>query len=477
VQSPMDQSVAIIDRLILAGRESEAVAGLRDLIAKAPDLGDGWSAVLSLCDRLGDEDSGLEVARLYGKSGVEQVSRQTDYGRRLARVGRMDEALEFMGKVSAHFSEDADAAFEHGTLLAQAGQFEQAETVLRRAIALRPAFGDAWVQLGAFLDFSSRPDDVEAMRAAGTKSACAMDFAFGKALDDVGDTAGAMAAWDRANEKQRTIRAPDRRLLDFTEQLSEQFSALQSGLPTGMTEARAIFIVGAPRTGTTLVEQILSAHPDVYGMGETLISRVATWPVRHLSPPDMAQLDALGPVAWQQIGQIYTSLASKRSGAAPVVTDKAAALHLFVGVLAQALPNAKFIWVKRTPEAAALSAYRAHFGLNHPWSTDLKDIFEFLSVHDRLCRHWQSLLGERMLEVSYEQLVTSPDAEIARLISHCDLSASDAPRQFHTNDRPVQTASLGQVRRPISTASVQGWQRYEAVLAAAKASATTTRGQ
>ena len=156
MQSPMDQSVAIIDRLILAGRESEAIAGLRDLIAKAPDFGDGWSAVLSLCDRLGDEDSGLEVARLYGKSGLEQVSRQTDYGRRLARVGRMDEALEFMQKVSAHFSDDADAAFEYGTLLAQAGQFEQAETVLRRAIALRPAFGDAWVQLGAFLDFSSQ---------------------------------------------------------------------------------------------------------------------------------------------------------------------------------------------------------------------------------------------------------------------------------------------------------------------------------
>ncbi|MCF6328482.1 MAG: sulfotransferase, partial [Henriciella sp.] len=300
MQSPMDQSVAVIDRLILAGRESEAVAGLRDLIANAPDLGDGWLAVLNLCDRLGDEDTALVAARFYGKSGVEDLSRQTDYGRRLARVGQMDEALEFMQKVSAHFSNDADAAFEYGTLLAQAGQFEQAETVLRRAIALRPAFGDAWVQLGAFLDFSARPDDVEAMRSAGIKSACAMDFAFGKALDDVGDLAGAMAAWDRANEKQRTIRAPDHRLLNFTDQLSEQFSSLQSGLPTGMTEARAIFILGAPRTGTTLVEQILSAHPDVCGMGETLISRVATWPVRHLSSSDLSQLDAVGPTAWQQ---------------------------------------------------------------------------------------------------------------------------------------------------------------------------------
>ncbi len=471
MQSPSDQSVAALTHLIEAGREAEAVAKLRALVSQAPAYGDSWQPILRLCDRLGDEETGVKVAKLYGRAGLDETVRQIDYARRLVRTGQMDEALDFMQKVSAHFDNDADAAYEYGALLAQAGKFDEAEPALRKAIALRPGHGDAWVQLGAFTDFAQRPDDVEAMRAAGTKSAPAMDFAFGKALDDVGDTAGAMAAWDRGNEKQRSIRTFDRRLLGLMEKLPSQFPSILPGLPTSTPGPRPVFILGAPRTGTTLIEQILSAHPDVYGMGETLISRIATWPTRHLSPADLAQVDSLGPSGWQQLGNIYTALASKRAGGASVVTDKAATLQLFAGVLARALPAAKFIWVTRTPEAAALSAYRAHFGLSHAWSTRLKDTFEFLAAHDRLCAHWQSVIGDRLLKVSYETLVSAPETEIPRITAFCDLSPHPAPLRFHENTRPVQTASLGQVRRPIHTASVSGWQRYGDVLAAAKAQA------
>ncbi len=481
MQTSADQSVAAITGLINAGREAEAVAGIRGLVAQKPPLADGWQRVLALCDQLGDEDTSVEIARLLGEADIENIACQIDYTRRLSRVGRMDDALAFMQAVTDHYRDDADAACQYGTLLSQAGRFDAAEPQLRRAITLRPGFGDAWVQLGAFLDFSTCPDDVAAMQAAAQDGAAqaspALDYALGKAFDDLGDTAAAMAAWDRANRRMRSVRPFDRKLLDYMASLPARFGSIQPALE-GEAGAgpRAIFIIGAPRTGTSLVEQILSAHPDVHGLGESLISRIATWPARHLSPFDLANVEAAGPAAWRQMGQIYTALAGNRAGASPVVTDKAAALHLFTGVLARALPNAKFIWVSRAPEAAALSAYRAYFGGNHAWSTRLEDAFDFLHGHDQLSAHWQSVLGERMLKLSYQDLVTRPDTEITRLAAFCGLSADPALLRFHDNPRPVLTASLGQIRRPVTTASVEGWHRYGGVIEAAKVRATTTRG-
>lgn len=474
VQSPSDKSVAALKQLIAAGREAEAVANLRSLVAQRPAYGDGWHPILKICDQLGDEETGVQVSKMYGRAGLDEVGRQTDYARRLVRIGQMQEALTFLGKVCAHFDADADAAYTYGDLLAQDGQFEAAEVQLRKAISHRPGFGEAWVRLGAILNFADHPDDVAALKALGVKSVASVDFAYGKALDDVGDTDGAMVAWHRANEKQRSIRPFDRRLLDLMANLPEQFPRT---FPTPPADApasspRPIFIMGAPRTGTTLTEQVLSAHPDVYGLGEALISRIATWPARHLSPGDLSALEGVGLHGYRQLGQIYASLARVRAGDKPVVTDKAATLQLFAGVLARAIPRAKFIWVTRRHEATALSAYRAHFGLAHAWSTRLRDAFDFLAAHDRLCEHWQSVLGDRMMKIPYETLVSSPEASIADMAAFCDLSADPAMAQFHTNSRPVQTASLAQVRRPFSTASVDAWQRYAPVLSAAKADAT-----
>ena len=230
-----------------------------------------------------------------------------------------------------------------------------------------------------------------------------------------------------------------------------------------------LFIIGAPRTGTTLTEHILSAHPSVHPLGESLISRVATWPVRHLSPSDIATAkQTLGPSLWQMMGTAYGALASKRAGAAGFVTDKAAMLHLFVGVLAKALPAARFIWISRTPEAAALSAFRTYFTSGNAWSCRIDTALDYLSAHQSVMQDWAELLGPRLLAVSYEALVSSSDEMIPKLTEFAGLTPHEGPLTFYRSARPVDTASLAQVREPMRPARAEAWRVYESFIAKRK---------
>lgn len=232
-----------------------------------------------------------------------------------------------------------------------------------------------------------------------------------------------------------------------------------------------IFVFGLPRTGTTLVERIISSHPQVHSAGELQNFGVALKRETGSRTPPMLDLDTLQKahdLDWRRLGRRY--LESTRPGTShkPRFTDKLPANFLYAGHIAAALPNAKLVCVRRDPMDSCLSNFRQLFALGSPhygYSYSLLDTGRYYVLFDRLMRFWQSVMPGRILEVQYEALVDDQDAQTRRLIEFCGLSWDDACLRFEENAAPVATASALQVRSKIYRSAIGRWKRYENELA------------
>lgn len=471
MSSAQPDLIAAARTQIQRGLEFNGLDLLRQAIKGQLPLGEHWAEVMQLCEQLGDEDGAAEAARLYGASAPNDPKRALIYVEKLSRVGETELALNLSGQLLSQNPDDAAIHYINGTLASRLGRFDAAETSLRKALAIKPDLADAWVQIGAFRNLAEHPGDIDTIRnltehGGGLVEIAAL-FALGKAYDDAKDYAGAFKSWDLANSELSAVRPFDPRSIQRLQtacsenpfELPNPSPRAENGGPT------PLFIVGAPRTGTTLTEHILASHPMVSPLGESLISRVATWPVRHLRPADFdAAQRALGPGVWQMMGAAYRALAKKRAGSASFVTDKAAMLHLFVGVLAKSLPNARFIWIRRTPEAAAVSAYRTYFTSGNAWSNNIQTALSYLTAHNRLMEEWAGQLGPRLLSINFEDLVANPQETIPKLTSFAALATNNGPLNFHESTRAVDTASLAQVRQPMRPDRAEAWRVYESFI-------------
>ncbi len=234
----------------------------------------------------------------------------------------------------------------------------------------------------------------------------------------------------------------------------------------GAADPRPIFILGLPRSGTTLTEQILCAHPDVFGAGETttmlsLVARI-TGKNGEAYPdwcPDMSGADA------RLVGDAYLSRLPKPSAAESRTTDKRLENFLNIGLIALALPNAAIIHCRRDPRDMAFSCYTTLFSGGQEWSYDMGEIARYHRLHERVMAHWNRVLPGRILEVQYEDIVADLPGQARRIVEHCGLTWDSACLKFHETRRPVRSASLIQVRRPIYESSVGRWRPYAAKLA------------
>jgi len=415
MQSPNQDPISQAKQLMARKQEFAALDILRNAIKQNLNLGDRWQEVLQLCEQLGDEDAAAEAARNFGASDLNDPRRPLIYVDKLSRVGATGQAAEIIKELAARRPNDPAVLYMRGQLEARLGEFDHAEASLRSALRLKPDLADAWVQIGAFRNLGEIKHDLEAIRRLAETSdgfvKIASHYALGEAYENCGDYETAFKTWDLANSLLLEKRPFDPRKLarmkvacsDFKHEFSSM--KLQESEPGPVP----IFIVGAPRTGTTLLEHILSFDPAVHSLGESLISRVATWPVRHLSPNDLSAAEkAIGPRLWELMGGAYQTLARNRTSSAAFVTDKAAMLHLFTGVLAKSLPQARFIWIRRQAEAA----------------------------------------------------------EIPRLSEFVGLSAQSDLSKFYQSDRAIDTASLAQVRQPIDRKRANAWRVYETLIRA-----------
>ena len=356
------------------------------------------------------------------------------------------------------------------SLAADRGHFTEAADLYSEALALDPDLPEALVGLARTRRMTAADDSwralAERMLARGIPATHAVNLyhALGKYHDDIGEYDAAYAAhssgnalarknglaYDRAAATARigaTIEAYDRAALDAL-----------AGAGAGVASDRPVFIVGMPRSGTTLAEQILASHPDVYGADELLFWNLAA-DVTHGVPAG----ERAASVA--RLGAEYLALLTGRSPAAARVIDKLPGNFENLGLIHAALPAARIIHLVRDPRDTCLSIFFQDFTSAHSYATDLDDLVHYYREYRRMMTHWWTTLpAGTLLDVPYEGLVTDPELWTRRMLDHIGLPWDARCLEFQRTERPVLTASSWQVRQPLTTSSVGRWRRYQQYL-------------
>jgi hypothetical protein len=302
-----------------------------------------------------------------------------------------------------------------------------------------------------------------------------LDFALAKAHADLRDHGRSFEHLLRgAAAKRATIKYDETEAFGLFERITRTFTReliaakAGGGDPTGMP----IFVIGMPRSGTTLVEQILASHPVVHGAGELQTFNDVVLEVRGpngqpLSYPEF--VPALDAAALKSIGRRYVTLvrgqAGTRGESRERITDKMPSNYYFAGLIRLALPNARIIHTVRDPVDTCVSCFSKLFSAEQNHTYDLAELGRYYRQYAKLMAHWRGVLPEGgMLDVRYEDVVADLEGQARRIIAYCGLPWDDRCLSFHATDRPVRTASATQVRQPIYTSAVGRWKAYEAYL-------------
>lgn len=374
----------------------------------------------------------------------------------------------------------APLQYNLGTALTFLGDIEGAERAFEACIGLDPRHWRAHYSLSQLRRQTRDSNHIErlvALAAQTTGKVTATTFlnmSLAKEFEDIGEHDRAfdclVAGKNAPGEMLGYSRAKDRAMFHA---LASGFPAPWSGATTQGSDARdPIFIVGMPRTGTTLVDRIVSSHPQVQSAGE-LHNFASNWkramggPSFEVFNPDHIARATANDVDWRRLGDDYVASTRAFTGSLPRFTDKLPHNFLYLGYIACALPEASLVCVRRHPLDTCLSNFRQLFAPESPYfdySYDLLDIGHYYILFDRLMAHWKRVFPGRIHEVQYEALVTEQAGNSRALIAHCGLEWDDACLAFEKNAAPVTTASAVQVRAPMYTTSLGRWRRHESRL-------------
>lgn len=403
----------------------------------------------------------------------------------LDRSGAYSEAIELLQEVIASQSseggnrpgQDARLAAHH-TALAMIqrtiGDRQSAIDSLQRATRLDPQSGWPWFQLADLKVFEFQPSQVEQIRQGleaakpGSMNEVHFAFALGRALESIRDLNGAFSAYQRGN-RTRAALAP----FDMTA-LEREFSAIETlfstpGMPTTApahsTDCPVIFIVGMPRSGTTLVEQIITAHSAVDGTMElpimgTLVRELQQRQIKSGQVPYPAPGTQLAITELALMGEQYLQRAQVLRGSAPYFVDKMPFNFQHIGLMRKILPGCRIVNVRRHPMALGFSIYQQLFRFGQDWAFDLTQIAQYYLAYDSLMRFWESQAPGEIVHVQYEQLVASPEEAIRELLQALKLPEEEACFSPHKNSRPVRTASSEQVRQPVHSSAIDYWRQF-----------------
>ncbi|HEX3818859.1 MAG TPA: sulfotransferase, partial [Candidatus Sulfotelmatobacter sp.] len=443
-----------------------AIAAYDRATQLTPSLTEAWFRAGALVYELGHREEAIGCFHRAAATGGKTSFGRLGKARALLTEDRNLEAEQVLRQTLARDPTNAMAHDLLGNLLSEFGRFDEARECFERAIAIAPMLAGCYYDLVRCRPITS--DDgglLQRMEAAlntpGLEAAqrLRLHLAIGKASDDLGDYALAMRHFDAADDVRRgsvhfdsaafSIEI-DRLIARCTPESIARASEL------GSSDATPVLIIGMPRSGTTLVEQIVSMHPDV-GAGDELTfwnDRGAAW---HGSGAAGNGKPFLAKAAADYLG-VLRAIAPK----AARVTDKMPFNFLWAGLIHLAFPRALFIHCRRAPIDTALSIHQTHFHPALAFPTGGVELVEYFHNYQRLMRHWRSVLpADRLLEVDYEELTRAPEPTIRRIIAACGLAWHDACLRPESNPRAVKTPSKWQTRQPIYRTSVARWRRYE----------------
>jgi tetratricopeptide (TPR) repeat protein len=453
------------------GDIGEALAAYERATHLLPSLTEAWFRSGALLYPLGYRNEAIGCFRRAAAAGGRNSFDRLGKARALLIEDRNQEAEQVLRQTLVADPKNAMAYDLLGTLLSELGRFDEARGCFERAIALAPLLAGSYCDLVRCRPVTKAEDGLlERMQAAlatpGLEAAQRMrvHLAIGKAADDLGDYALAMQHFDAADAVRRGASAFDSRA--FRTEIDRLIAGFTPALiaravELGCADATPVLIIGMPRSGTTLVEQIISMHPEVGACGELHFwnQRGAEWHRCVMAGHQTAFVfsEFLAKAAADYLDLLRTIMPK-----APRVTDKMPFNFLWAGLIHMAFPRATFIHCRRTAIDTALSIHQTHFHPRMAFPTGGAELVAYFHNYQRLVGHWRSVLpADRFIEVDYEELTSAPEPVTRRIIAACGLAWNDACLRPESNPRAVNTPSKWQARQPIYRTSVARWRRYE----------------
>ena len=386
----------------------------------------------------------------------------------LNRLGEFDEALALYKDVLDQNPDKPRVWISYGHVLKTVGRLAESVSAYKRAVALWPHYGEAWWSLANLKTVQFNDDDIAVMLCQlertdlNDEDRFHIEFALGKAFEDAGNVAAAFTYYEAANARRRIgiqYKAEDTRArVDKTiSAFTPDFFSLRRG--QGCLAPDPIFIVGMPRAGSTLVEQILASHSAVEGIAE-LPDIPMLWASLGADPhTKLAKLSADEIAA---LGQDYLNrVAPQRKTDRPYFIDKLPNNWAYIGFIKLILPNTKIVDARRHPLSCGFSNFKQHFARGQEFSYDLADIGHYYADYVRLMAHFDEVMPGAVHRVIYERMVADSEIEIRALLAALDLPFEAACLSFHETERAVRTPSSEQVRSPIFQSGTENWQAFE----------------
>jgi tetratricopeptide (TPR) repeat protein len=463
----VDLRMARAQMLAHAGQTAAALIEARQAATFAPRL----DAAQLLLARIAMQNGRAEVAvtalePLARRAGAPVLAMLADA---LAATGQSDAALEQYERAIAKAPSVIGPRLARAGLLQSMGQADVAEAHLRGILRDAPECGAAYRALAYGVKLGKDDPAIAQMEAQLTRrdlpepEARLIRFAMARAMETSGQ--GARVFTYLRPAKDATFAAfPYDHSLDraATDRICTAVTERLAALPVSPSDAAPVFVTGLPRSGTTLVEQILAAHPDMTGGGELGVFSVVAAPLIDA----LAKGAPVGAGDLARVAQLYTEDVAFRTGAMGRITDKSIHSVLHIGVIRAVMPKARIVVVRRDPRDSGLSMYRNHFrdGVQR-YTNDMEAIAQHIGLFDRLIGHWRGVDPRSFHEIRYEDLLADPEAQTRALLAACDLEWDPACLSFHTVDRRVDTLSFAQVRQPLYHSSKGGWHAYADELA------------
>jgi len=467
--------------LSLLGRADEALRHARRAVALAPEYLSAWSNLGAVLSELDRPEEAADVFRRAVELDPNAALSHYNLGNALSTQG--DHAgAEAAFRAALVIDPDHPASLLGlGHVLKTIGRRNGALVAYRASLAAKPDLGEAWWSLANLKTHRFSDDDRAAMEALlardalGKTSRIAALFALGKAFEDAKDYA---AAFERYAEGAALQREKVRYDPVETEKINERimsvftkaFFAAHDG--EGCDDPAPIFIVGLPRSGSTLIEQILASHSGVDGTAELPAMAKLTQEIGRFRSDGVRFPEALRelePHDLEALGRAYIARTKRFRGSRPRFTDKMPNNFALTGLIKLILPNAKVIDARRHPLDSCMGSFKQLFARGQTFTYDLFEIGHYYIQYDRMMAHWNDVLPGFVHRVDYEAMVLNQEEETRKLLAFCGLEFEEQCLDFHKTERAVNTASSEQVRKPIYRDSLQGWRRFESELGGLKA--------
>ena len=460
------------------GRNEDAMAAFRTVLAAEPDHAEAHNGMGVLLDRRRRHAEAIEHYAAALARSPAHVDAMGGMANALKNLGRHDEALTMARQVIARRPDSDAAASLLGSILAEMGSMDEAMAQFRRGLTLGPDRVESACNIVQLAKVRPDDDALNALEASlrrlsslSVREQCLLHFGLAKAYDDIGERDRGFAHLLKGNATKRSqTKYDDAATLASMEHLRRVFTAELLALRKDLGDPSTVpvFIVGMPRSGTTLVEQILASHWAVFGAGERteLQQEVDRLSAERLgAAPFPEAVWTMTDEELRRMGADYVAALHSLSPDAARITDKMPGNFIYIGLIRLILPNARIIHAVRDPMDTCLSCFSKLFAGDQPFSYDLGELGRYYCAYQRLMAHWRAVLPPgAMLEVGYEALVQDFEPHARRIVSYCGLEWDPACLEFYNTSRPVHTASMVQVRQPIYRSSIGRWRPDSEVL-------------